>query len=141
MRRQTRRGAPADARRLSSSDQLVYFIQQGNDDEGPIKIGMSNNIHKRLAALQTSNPYPLRLLAVRSGGHREEARLHLRFRLCHLHGEWFTPIEELFDEITSSDVWVTPERHSALGRARVDALHDDERLRRDDYDSCMDGFS
>jgi len=52
----------------------VYFIQAG--DAGPIKIGHTNDVRKRLSMIQTSAPDHLRLLAVMDGGEAEERALH-----------------------------------------------------------------
>lgn len=83
----------------------VYFIQQG--DDGPIKIGVASSSEQRLAALQSSNPAPLRLLGEMSVGDdwfvaREvELRWHERFRSDRLSGEWFASSPELLEEIRS----------------------------------------
>ena len=64
----------------------VYFI------EGPgraIKIGYARNLTKRLAALQTSSPVRLRVLATVPGGSRLEREYHRQFAVYALHGEWF----------------------------------------------------
>jgi hypothetical protein len=72
----------------------VYFIQVGED--GPIKIGISDGVADRLAALQTTLPYELRVVAVIPRGDRAmEQDLHLRFRSHWIRGEWFVPHPEL----------------------------------------------
>lgn len=68
----------------------VYFIQSGTT--GPIKIGYSAGPPgRRLAALQTGHPEPLRLLATIEGGRETEINLHRRFAAHRKTGEWFEP--------------------------------------------------
>ena len=54
-----------------------------------VKIGYSNNPHKRIEALKTSNPLELVMLLVIEGKHADEARLHKQFDKDHYRGEWF----------------------------------------------------
>jgi len=74
---------------------MVYFIQQG--DGGPIKIGYTSGLaENRLLALQTANPYPLRLLgSIRNAGKKKESELHKLFEYSRLSGEWFEYSREL----------------------------------------------
>ena len=81
--------------RLQRQTQDVYFIQAGGPD-GPIKIGISYEVARRLYSLQRSNPLPLKLLATVPGGARLERELHERFAAQRLHGEWFRCSDELF---------------------------------------------
>jgi hypothetical protein len=53
------------ARLLTSDEQMIYFVQSG--DDGPIKIGVSTNIGKRLTALQTAHGERLRIVGVMKG--------------------------------------------------------------------------
>ncbi len=71
------------------NDGIVYFIQDTVKTD--VKIGFClRRPEKRLAALQTGNPNPLRLVGHVAGSERHERRLHKLFAGCHLHGEWFT---------------------------------------------------
>ena len=63
----------------------VYFIQCGKY----VKIGKSHHSYGRFKALQTSNPYPLRLLAVAEDADGLEAILHKQMKRWHHRGEWF----------------------------------------------------
>ena len=63
----------------------VYFVKAGRF----VKIGFSTNVAKRLAALQTSQPHKLRLLAVVEGDLSTESALHARFAELRHQGEWF----------------------------------------------------
>lgn len=67
----------------------VYFIRRG--DSGPVKIGFSANVRKRIRSLQTGSAEPLKLLAVAEGGEQTERFLHEQFARHRLEGEWFSP--------------------------------------------------
>lgn len=71
----------------------VYFLQVGED--GPIKIGTSEDVASRVAALRTASHAKLRLLAKVPGGIAEEHALHKRFARSRLEGEWFRPTVNL----------------------------------------------
>jgi hypothetical protein len=78
-------------------DAHVYFIQRGTD--GPIKIGASTNVVRRLGELQIAAPETMRLIGVAIlGGYGLESRLHRFHAADLLGGEWFTP---------TADVWET----------------------------------
>jgi len=62
---------------------MIYFIQIGTS--GPIKIGRSDNVYRRLKGLQGANPQELRLLGVIP----EELELHCEFADIRMRGEWF----------------------------------------------------
>ena len=58
----------------------VYFIQSG--EGGPVKIGHTNgDVKRRLEALQTGNPAPLKLLLSIDGGRDIERIFHKRLRV------------------------------------------------------------
>lgn len=82
----------------------IYFVQQGAD--GPIKIGKANNVRDRMRGLQTSNPYPLRLLGVVDGGMSEEADLHRRFADARMQGEWFRPDASILQYLRAAAVCI-----------------------------------
>ena len=68
----------------SGQDDL-YFIRCGNF----IKIGVTNNVPRRLRDLQSSNPYPLELVYEGKGEGCEEESWHTVFQHRHHQGEWF----------------------------------------------------
>lgn len=80
-------GAPIASAQTPSIGEMVYVVQSG--DDGPIKIGFSNDIKRRLLQLQGSHPYRLRLLASFVGGEALERRLHEKFKFHRMQGEWF----------------------------------------------------
>jgi len=75
----------------------VYFIQAG--DRGPIKIGWSCEIGRRLGELQTANAARLVLLGYVPGTLATERAWHVRFADVRLEAEWFRPTQGLLDAI------------------------------------------
>lgn len=75
----------------------VYFIQAGKS--GPIKIGFSDDVSKRIASLQTGNADTLNLRLVVPGTMETEADLHRRFASARIRpsGEWFATTRELLE--------------------------------------------
>jgi hypothetical protein len=65
----------------------TYFIQAGVD--GPVKIGIAEDVEERLKQLQTGCPDDLRLIGRIHGNC--ESDLHGRFERLRLRGEWFKP--------------------------------------------------
>lgn len=74
----------------------LYFIVSAG---GPIKIGVSSDVEGRLRTLQTAHPYKLEVACVIEGGWELEPHYHARFAEHRLHGEWFSPHQDITDEI------------------------------------------
>ena len=76
----------------------VYFVQRGHG--GPIKIGASTNVVRRLGELQIAAPEPMRLVGVwLMAGTRSERALHnLHCDDC-LGGEWFASTTAVWDTV------------------------------------------
>lgn len=66
----------------------VYFLRC-KIERGPIKIGMANEVGRRIIELQTACPYDLELLGVLPGGRSVELFFHMRFSKMRTRGEWF----------------------------------------------------
>lgn len=75
----------------------VYFVEA----EGRIKIGWSKRVATRMAALQTGNATPIRLLGTIPGARSVERRLHDRFAHLRLSGEWFNGAPELREYVAA----------------------------------------
>lgn len=73
----------------------VYFIQAGDR----IKIGVTKNVRKRIAVMQTGSSVPLVLLATRKGDTGLEREYHARFAHLRLHGEWFEANPAIMSEV------------------------------------------
>jgi hypothetical protein len=72
---------------LRDDGTFTYFIQAGPD--GPVKIGIADDVEKRLKELQTGCPHDLRIIGRIKGN--VESRLHEIFDQFRLRGEWFSP--------------------------------------------------
>lgn len=75
---------------------FVYFI---GGKRGFIKVGWAKDVEKRLKALQTGSPTPLRILVAVPGSCQLERDYHDRFRSSRRHGEWFERSAEIEAEI------------------------------------------
>ena len=79
---------------------VVYFIQA--EEGGPIKIGYTNNLARRLYALRTGHPSRLRVLATIAGDRATEQTTHSAFSEERINGsEWFRPSSRLLSYINS----------------------------------------
>lgn len=67
----------------------VYLIQLGDTDV--FKIGITNNINRRISQLQSKSPIPLNLIYQWTGHdyHAFESILHKTFEKKRVKGEWF----------------------------------------------------
>lgn len=74
----------------------VYFI---GCETGPIKIGLSTDLGRRLASLQAGCPFPLMIMATLDGGRSDELAYHRQFAASRLHGEWFERTPAILAEI------------------------------------------
>jgi Meiotically up-regulated gene 113 len=79
--------------------EVVYFIQGAQG--GPVKIGHTDDVAKRLVTLQIGHPSNLVILATEPGGTDLEEQLHARFAHLRCRGEWFTDTDELQAYIAS----------------------------------------
>lgn len=88
----------------------IYFIV--DDYDGPIKIGISKNVDKRLSTLQTGNPRELKLMAWivtqgKSEDHETEQKLHRFFSEYRVRGEWFSLTPDHILEVLTSYFYYT----------------------------------
>jgi hypothetical protein len=60
-----------------------------------IKIGITDNVERRLRHLSSQSPTPIRLLISIRGTTRQEYVLHRMFASDRRNGEWFTASEQL----------------------------------------------
>lgn len=64
---------------------MIYFIKCNNY----VKIGRSIDPKRRLADLQTGNPFKLTLIRTLNEKDFEESTLHKKFNRFRVRGEWF----------------------------------------------------
>lgn len=67
---------------------LVYVVQRAS---GPVKVGFSTDVERRLREIQLECAEPVRLIAVLPGDKRTELRIHAALARDALGGEWFCP--------------------------------------------------
>jgi hypothetical protein len=84
-------------RRQQQLTSLVYFIQPFGG--GPIKIGQTRDIIKRLKGIQACSPIPLNVLKIIRGDTEVEAKIHTDFARHNTFGEWFEATPELLEFI------------------------------------------
>lgn len=72
---------------LHERDGHVYFVESGTG--GPIKIGWSQDVERRIGELQVANAHKLRLLGVVPGTMQKEGELHATFSHLRMEAEWF----------------------------------------------------
>lgn len=68
---------------------MIYFIQETGLFRSRIKIGFTDNIKDRLAALRGGSPSVLKLVLGLPGDTKTELVYHERFAKYRLHREWF----------------------------------------------------
>lgn len=69
-----------------------------------VKIGVSDDVPRRLKQLQTGSPKEMEIIHVipfkdRKEAYKEEARLHAKYSSSNLGGEWFDKHEVIEQEI------------------------------------------
>jgi hypothetical protein len=85
---QTRESHNEEVKKSNPGNNLksyIYFLHAGNY----IKIGYSQDIHKRIKQLQTGSPFKLRLVLAIEGGVKLEKQLHKKFNKYRHQNEWF----------------------------------------------------
>lgn len=76
----------------------VYFVRPiGN--VGPIKIGCTNNVERRLEQVEAWSPARLEVIVAIPGSPAIEHYLHTRFAEYRLHGEWFSAGPRLLEYV------------------------------------------
>ncbi|MBS7545089.1 GIY-YIG nuclease family protein [Ancylobacter oerskovii] len=85
----------------------VYFVQA---EKGPVKIGFSTDVPRRIGQLQSGMREIMTLLAVMPGDRRTEYFFHQKLRAFRITGEWFHP---------SSDVLKAAQDASSVGLESV----------------------
>jgi hypothetical protein len=99
----------------------VYFIEAEGLDK--IKVGVTNKLKKRMRAIQTGCPVPIKVLAfLRFETYKKamEMELHLKevFMAYRSHGEWFHAIPQMRSLITR----IIESEPPVLTDAKIDAI-------------------
>lgn len=85
-----------------SRDGVVYFVEAGSG--GPVKIGWTQDIERRIAELQTANAHKLNLLGTVAGTMENEAAVHAHFSHLRMEAEWFNNSSEIHEFIKKGTV-------------------------------------
>jgi T5orf172 domain len=92
------------AHEMTPKDEVIgkiYFVQV--EDWGPIKIGWTEDLKRRMGELKHNSPFRMRLLACLEEKKLKEDELHKKFSAARIVGkrEWFWPIQDLVDYIAA----------------------------------------
>jgi len=89
----------------------VYFIYCSDQENSPVKIGVTSDIDNRISNLQTGNPYVLKCKALipckdKAQAYNLESYLHHRFKKKRMVGEWFrlyeVNLKAILDDFSNS---------------------------------------
>lgn len=72
---------------------MIYFAQ--GDTGGPIKVGYTRSLDRRIAALQNGSHDRINILGTCPGSEYFERSLHARFQPHRISGEWFLDCPEI----------------------------------------------
>lgn len=97
-------------------NKFIYFIQCGT--QGPIKIGFTKDILKRMQTLQTANHEKLHIIGMIAGSEQEEVVLHQKFAPLVIRGEWFQPNSTLLEYIHSLPLGLLENYKIAVNQCR-----------------------
>lgn len=91
--------------RRTTPPRYLYVVRAGD----LLKIGITNNVDQRVAAIQAHCPVPVALVRVIETEHAAELELNLHDDLADFrsHGEWFTDADRLveaFGKVTDTEL-------------------------------------
>ena len=75
--------------KIKKEKQNAYVYVIGNKEMKVCKIGFSNNVFKRITAIQTGCPFKLEIFCIVEGSVQTEKKLHKKYDHLRLNGEWF----------------------------------------------------
>ena len=78
-----------DYLKVKKGKENAYVYVVGNKEMNICKIGFSNNVFKRLTAIQVGCPFKLEIFCVVYGSVKTEKMLHKKYDYLRLNGEWF----------------------------------------------------
>lgn len=89
---------PRDPFPGTPENHVVYFV---GGDEGPIKIGWTQNLRNRLPCIQNGSSVALRVLATQKAPKAKERWYHKQFASSRVLNEWFERTPQLMALIES----------------------------------------
>ncbi|MFJ1900495.1 GIY-YIG nuclease family protein [Streptomyces sp. NPDC088115] len=109
---------------------FVYVI--GEPNSSTVKIGVAEDVERRLRQIQYMSPVKLRVRWKCVGGYRLEQALHSHFASHRSHGEWFTftsdPVTEIRTAVETGAAMASPVLPRPRRPRKAEAPH--EALRR-----------
>lgn len=74
------------------NEDYLYIMESIQDNNTNYKIGVTNNLEKRIKNIRTGNPYPVNYIYTEKNknSYKLEKWLHSQFSKNKLEGEWFT---------------------------------------------------
>jgi hypothetical protein len=91
------------------------MIQAGGKG-GSVKIGVTDDVEKRLRNMQTGNHQALAVIRLFEGGEAEERQLHERFADHRLSGEWFSFSKRMLGDVGLAEVKVVAKGQHFIDR-------------------------
>jgi len=88
----------------------IYFVQPTTG--GPIKIGFSEDVARRLRDLQAMSPVKLRVISSFAGTIFDEKRIHEELKQFRAHGEWFHDVSEVREVIDRETTPIVDDDHN-----------------------------
>lgn len=103
--------ARLDAERADgkSKDRKVFVYFLSAEEAGVVKIGVTDDLDRRIGSITRMSPLPLELLLAIPGDHKVESQMHERFKAQRLHGEWFSTTDGKILEFIAAYVPHDPE--------------------------------
>jgi hypothetical protein len=92
----------------------IYFAQLG--DDGPIKVGVSDNVPARIRHLGKEWKIPIKLLAEVEGDVQDERAIHAYLARSRLHGEWFKSTKRVLKTVDMVKQGFMPEAAQRISR-------------------------
>lgn len=103
---------------METDEPVVYFLEAVGLSF--FKIGVTHDLGKRVAALQTGCPAEIQLLWLRRGGYELESHLHDVYASRHAYGEWFQLDDEIREVAAQHRMWHSREIWTYFLRNRHD---------------------
>jgi hypothetical protein len=113
-----------DINKPIEDNDVVYFI---SNNKGSVKVGYTNAIRTRLAAIQLGCDSYCEIIATIKGGKDLEKQAHDFFKIKRLSGEWFEITEEdIYDFTVSHNLLSKIKCYDTISSLFFDLFHDSE---------------
>lgn len=89
--------------RIKKDKENAYVYVIGNKEMNICKIGFTNNIFKRIIAIQTGCPFKLEIFCVVEGSVQTEKKLHEKYKDLRMNGEWFRYEGKLKESVENTE--------------------------------------